>query len=215
MATTKDSIVLQTNEAKIILDWDDEQWYVSDIEYSTDDSDASASSSISTTSGGSGGVKVPEWDTSYKYSENDIVAHAGILYVSKQNQNQGNDPSTGTFWWNTVVNLTTVDAITLEGMNLNEIIRAVLGGNVITDYYKKSETDNIILTYFNNVNSKKLSDWTLSDIRDDYKTLIDAAKQSANTFTTEYLNDDSNGSFDQSMVAVFNEAIVDDNINQI
>lgn len=215
MATAGDTIVLETKEAKIILDWDDGQWYVSDVEYSTGDDDTSTTTGSSATTATSGGVKVPEWDTTYKYSENDIVAHSGVLYVSKQNQNQGNDPSTGTFWWNTIVDLSNIDAITLEGKNLNEIIRAVLGGNTIADYYKKSEVDNIILTYFNNVNAKKLGDWKLDDIKTEYNSLINEAETRSKQYTVDYLNDDGINGFDQSLVAAFNDSIADDDINQL
>jgi hypothetical protein len=215
MATTTDTIVLTTKEAKIILDWDDGQWYVSDIDYSG----GSSSTDTGTTTGGttttSGGVKVPEWDTSYKYATNDIVAYSGMLYVSKQAQNIGNTPDKGTFWWNPVVDLSNIDAITLEGKNLNEVMRSVLGGNTISDYYKKSEVDNIILSYFNNVNAKKLSDWTLENIKTEYNTLIEAAETRAKEYSTGYLSADGVNSFDQSLVTLFNTSIASDNVNQL
>lgn len=210
MAT--DSIVLTTTEAKIILDWDDGQWYVSDIDYN-DDSGSSSSDTSSTTT--SGGVKVPEWDSSYKYTTNDIIAYEGILYVSKQSQNQDNKPNNGTFWWNPVVDYDNVDALTLEGKNFTELVRAILGGNLISDYYKKTEVDNLILTYFNNVNAKKLDGWTLEDITDDYDTKITAYVSSSEQYVEEYLTDDGVNSFDQSLVDEFNASIASDNTNQI
>lgn len=219
MATTKDSIVLMNanNTAKIVLDWDDGQWYVSDIEYTetpnTNTGPSTPSTSTPTTSGNN--VKVAVWDQTYKYAAKDMVNHDGILYISKQNQNQGNLPNAGKFWWNPVVDLTSIDAITLEGKNLNEIMRSVLGGNVITDYYKKSEVDNNILTYFNNVNAKKLNDWTLQNIKDDYNKLITASEKKSNDFTIDYLNNDKLTGFDQSLVDLFNSNIATDNINKI
>jgi regulation of enolase protein 1 (concanavalin A-like superfamily) len=219
MATTKDSIVLMNanNTAKIVLDWDDGQWYVSDIEYTetpnTNTGPSTPSTSTPTTS--SNNIKVAVWDQTYKYASKDIVNHDGILYISKQNQNQGNSPNAGKFWWNPVVDLTSIDAITLEGKNLNEIMRTVLGGNVISDYYKKSEIDNNILTYFNNVNAKKLNDWSLQNIKDDYNKLITASEKKSNDFTIDYLNNDKLTGFDQSLVDLFNSNIATDNINKI
>lgn len=210
MAT--DSIVLTTNEAKIILDWDDGQWYVSDIDYSSGGSSSGSSSSSSDTSSG---VKVPEWDELYKYTTNDIIAYEGILYVSKQNQNQGNQPDDGSFWWNTVVDYENIDATTIEGKNFTEIVRDVLGGNLISDYYKKTEVNNLILTYFNNVNAKKLEGWTLEEIQTDYESKINDYAESSEQFTITYLSNDGANSFDQSLVDVFNASIADDNTNQI
>lgn len=218
MATTTESIVLTTREAKIILDWDDGHWYVADVSYTGEElvpkGTDTTTGTIATTATTGGGVKVPEWDQTYKYSANDIVAYKGILYVSKQAQNTGNSPSGGTFWWGLVVNLTGLDAITLEGKNLTEIMRAVLGGNLISDYYKKTEVDNIILTYFNNVNAKKLEDWALNDIKTDYGTKIAAAEQRAKDYASAYLSNDTSTGFDQSLVTLFNSVISPDNINQ-
>jgi len=199
-------------EAKIILDWDDGQWYISSIQ-GTDSAGNTlkTSSAVDTTSG----VKVAVWDKDYKYNEDDIVGYSGKLYVSKQNQNQTNKPNDGKFWWYPIVDLSNVDAVTLEGRNLKEIIRDVLGGNVITDYYKKSETDSIILTQINNVNAKKISGWTLDDIKDDYNTIISASKSAATTEAITYFTDEGIHSYQQSLVDEFNEAIADDNINQL
>jgi len=213
MADPTDSIVITNNKAKIVLDWDDGQWYVSDIDYSGDDDTNTDKDPTTTVS--SGGVKVADWDTSYKYSKNDIVSRLGSLYVSGQNQNQGNIPEDGTFWWSPVVDLKNVDAITLEGKNFNEIVKAVLGGNLITDYYTKSETNTLLLSYFNNVNAKKLGDWTLDAIQSDYKSKINTSTSTSKNYVETYLNDDSVSSFDQAMVTVFNASIATDNINQI
>lgn len=217
--TSTNTIVLTTKEAKIILDWDDGQWYVSDIDYSNGNNSSGntdgSGGGASVTATSNNGVKVPEWDTNYKYSINEIVAFSGILYVSKQNQNVGNTPNRDKFWWNPVVDLTNIDAITLEGKNLNEVMRTVLGGSNITDFYKKSEVDNIVLSYFNNVNAKKLGDWKLEDIKTNYTNLIEASEKNSMKYTENYFLDESVGSFDQNLVTLFNSVIVADNINQI
>lgn len=215
MATTTESIVLVTpnSEAKIILDWNDGQWYISDIQSNGGTGTGTGGSTNTTTQ--NSGVKVPEWDQSYKYVQHDIVAYKGLLYVSGQNMNQDHIPNADRFWWQPIIDLTTVDAITLEGKNLNEIIRSVLGGNVIGDYYKKTEMDNIILTYFNTVNAKTLNDWSLQNIKDDYKALISASEAKSGTNMVDYLTNESSSGFDQSLVDVFNASIKPDNINQI
>lgn len=216
MTTTTETIVLTTKEAKIILDWDDGQWYVSDIDYThTESSSTAVATNTSTGANAGGGVKVPEWDMSYKYTTNDIVAYQGVLYVSRQAQNLGNAPDKGTFWWSPIIDLSGIDAITLEGKNLNEVMRATLGGNTISDYYKKSDVDNIILTYFNNVNAKKLGDWSLDNIKTDYSALISAAEQRAKDYSATYLSADGANSFDQSLVTIFNSSIAADNVNQL
>jgi hypothetical protein len=200
-------------EAKIILDWDDGQWYISDIQ-AAGGLGGDVDQTVAATSD-SGGVKLSTWDSGYKYSEKDIVAYDGSLYVSNQNVNQGNTPDNGTFWWGAVVDLSSVDAITLEGRNLQEISRDILGGNTITDYYKKSEVDNIILTYFNNVNAKKLGDRTLDEIRDDFDTKISEAEQRAKDYGVDYLNNEASSSFQQMLIDTFNESILPDDINQL
>jgi len=200
-------------EAKIILDWDDGQWYISDIQSGTGNSEAENAAAAA--SSDSGGVKLATWDSGYKYAESDIVAYDGSLYVSNQNVNQGNEPTSGNFWWSSVVDLSTVDAVTLEGRNLQEISRDILAGNVITDYYKKTETDNVILTYFNNVNAKKLGDRTLDEIEESFETKIAEAEQRAKDFSVDYVNDESSTSFQQSLVNEFNALIAPDDVNQI
>lgn len=217
MTTTTESIVVTTREAKIILDWDDGHWYVADVSYTGEEfvpKGSDTTTGVVTTATTGGGVKVPEWNQTYKYSVNDIVAYNGILYVSKQAQNNGNSPASGTFWWGPFVNLDGLDAITLEGKNLAEIMKAVLGGNLISDYYKKTEVDIIILTYFNNVNAKKLEDWALNDIKNDYGAKIAASEQRAQNYATGYLTNDTPTGFDQSLVTLFNSVISPDNINQ-
>ena len=212
-ASTTTIVVPDVNrEAQIILDWDDGQWYVSSIQNvdSSIDPVGTDTTTVDTTSG----VKVAEWNKDYKYNENDIVGSNGLLYVSQQNQNQGNDPVDGTFWWNPVVDLTNVDAVTLEGANLSEIIRQVLGGNVITDYYKKTEIDSINLTNLNNVNAKKLADWTLTQIQEDYISKIAASQSSSKTDAIEYFtNEDVNG-YQQALIDEFSDLIADDNVNK-
>ena len=199
--------------AKIVLDWDDGQWYISDIQSATGSSGAVSSSAEGTSD--TAGVKLSTWDQGYKYSENDIVAYEGTLYVSKQNVNQSNFPNVGTFWWGDVVDLTSVDAITLGGRNLQEITRDILAGNTIADYYKKTETDSLVLTYFNNVNAKKINDKTLTDIEDDYEAKILAAETRAKEFTESYINNEASNSFQQELVDEFNTKILPDDVNQL
>lgn len=215
MATTE-SIVLVTpnSEAKIILDWDDGQWYISDIQPNTGGSSGSNTGGTTNNTAQNSGVKVPEWDQSYKYAQNDIVAYKGTLYVSGQNTNQGHKPNLDKFWWHPIIDLTSVDAITLEGKNLTEIIRSVLGGNSISDYYKKSEIDNIILNYFNNVNAKKLNDWSLQNIKDDYNSLIRASESKSEQNISNYITNESPTGFDQSLVNLFNSSIALDTVNK-
>jgi len=198
-------------EAKIILDWDDGQWYISSIQSSdgTDITDTSTSTTDTTS-----GVKVAVWDSEYKYLVDDIVGYNGSMYVSKQNQNKGNIPTDGTFWWHPLVDLSNVNAVTLEGKNLAEISKDILGGSLITDFYKKQETDNLILKYINNVNAKLLEDWSLQNIKDDYTELINDSKIEAEQYAIDYFVSDSSDSYQQSLINRFNENIADDNINQ-
>lgn len=214
---TPQTFVMTSKKAKVILEWDDNKWYISDVEYiiGNDVKGGNPETPVVDSGNTSAGVKSPEWDTSYKYMVNDIVAWKGAFYYSKQNQNQSNDPSSGTFWWGTIVDLSQVDAITLEGKNLAEITRLILNGTDISDFYLKKEIDNIILAYFNNVNAKKLSDWTLAEIKADYVAKITAVTSAANQFTIDYLKDSTESGFDQSLVNIFNSYIVNDNINQI
>lgn len=200
-----------TAKAQIILDWDNGQWYISNIQ-NQDQTESTTPATAS--SSATAGVKVPEWDKTYKYSENDIVAYKGVLYVGKQNTNQDNIPNSGTFWWKPLVDLSSVDSVTVEGRNMTEIARDILGGNSITDFYKKAEVDNIILTYFNNVNAKKLSDWTLAQIQNDYEVKIAETGTNAEVYTKAYLDDDTQNSFQQKMVDIFNAQIVNDNVNR-
>lgn len=202
-------------EATIILDWDDGQWYISNIQSTTGSSESSEAVEQKQATTDTNGVKLATWDAGYKYANKDIVAYDGSLYVSKQNVNQGNTPTDGTFWWGIVVDLSTVDAITLEGKNLQEISRDILAGNVITDFYKKTEVDNIILTYFNNVNAKKLDNKTLPEIIAEYEAKIAAAELRAKDFTTDYLNNDSSTSFQQMLVNEFTDGLAADNVNQL
>ena len=217
--STTEQVVLTTREAKIILDWDDGHWYVSDVTYPGEELAPTGSNTDTggtiTAGTGTSGVKVPEWDQAYKYAANDIVAYNGVLYVSKQPQNTGNIPNSGTFWWGLVVNLTGLDAITLEGRNLAEVMKAVLGGNVISDYYKKSEVDNLVLSYFNNVNARKVEDWSLSAIQNDYGTKISAAEQRAKEYGVTYVNNDGPTGLDQTLVDLFNRTVVPDDTNQL
>jgi len=212
--TSLEIVLPDTNkEAKIILDWDDGQWYISSIQ-NADGSIVSSETDASSTVDSTSGVKVAVWDPQYKYNMDDIVGSDGSMYVSKQNQNKGNLPSDGTFWWYPLVDLSNVNAVTLEGKNLEEISREILGGSVITDFYKKQETNNIILKYVNNVNAKLLNDWSLQTIKDDYNALIDAAKDSAQLGAIEYFKSDTVDSYQQELIDNFNDNIAVEDINQ-
>lgn len=198
-------------EAQIILDWDDNQWYISSITNSTDSSSSSSTNTVADTSSG---VKVAVWINDYKYSKNDIIGKDGALYVSMQNQNKGNEPTDGTFWWQPVVDLTHVDAITLEGQNLAEITRTILGGNVISDYYKATETKALILNYVNNINAKQLGGWSLEDIKADYVSLSNLAKLQAKTDAIDYFTSEASDSYQMELVDLFNTTILPDDVNQ-
>jgi hypothetical protein len=215
MATTSNSTVLTTSEAKIILDWDNGIWYVSDNNYKGGNAvTQTPGTAVSTSTSSTGGVKVPEWDSGYKYNVNDIVAFTGVVYVSRQNQNQNNSPSSGNFWWNNIIDLSAVDAITLEGKNVDDIAKDILGGNVIGDYYKKKEVDGILVQTANEINAKKLNDWSLLDIQTEYKKLVNTAKTESITYTNDYLHDSGDNSFDMSLVAEFNKSILSDDVNK-
>ncbi len=210
------TIVIESadHSAKIVLDWDDGQWYISDIT-STNAGGESSTKNNNTTPTANTGVKLAVWDKSYKYSEKDLVSFDGQIFVSHQNVNQGNGPLEGTFWWKKLVDLSTVNAITLEGKTLNEVMRVVLGGNTIADYYKKTETDNIILAYFNNVNAKTLGDWSLQNIKDAYISLVAASEISVKAYVVDYLDNEGIKSYQQSLVDLFNLAIASDDINKL
>jgi len=210
-AETTTIVVPNVNrEAKIILDWDDGQWYISNIQ----NADQAANASAAAVADASSGVKVAVWDEGYKYSSDDIVGLDGSLYVSQQNSNQGNDPTDGTFWWYPVVDLTNVDAVTLEGANLSEIVRLVLAGNTIGDYYKKSETDALLIKYANTVDAKKLGGLTLTEIQNNYKAFVNTAITSSANSSIEYFTDESNNSYQQSLIDIFSDAIAPDDINK-
>jgi hypothetical protein len=212
---TSNAITLNTNEARIILDWAENNWYVSSVDYHTDITvKAQNTTSTAKTTNSTGGVKTPEWDGTYKYNSGDIVAYKGIMYVSKQNQNQDNAPDSGNFWWNNIINLSAVDAITLEGKNIKEIIKEVLGGNLITDYYKKLEVENLLVDASNSVNAKRLDNLSLEDLRKEYNTLSDKAKAAAIAFTLDYLNSDLAEGFDQMLANTFNANVLPDTINK-
>lgn len=201
-----------TDRAKIILDWDDGEWYISEIQYGDDAVSKSNTSTSSTTT--SSGVKVPEWVETYKYLQNDMVAFNGKLYVSQQNNNLGNTPDQGTFWWHDLVDLTHVDAITLEGKNFDELVATIMDGHTITDFYTKTQTDDLILKYFNNVNAISLNDWTLSDIQNDYRTRIDEAYNQAKKDAIDYFTSTDNGSYQEELVNYFSENILPDDVNR-
>ncbi len=198
-------------EAQIILDWDDDQWYVSSIKSANDPTSSSPTeAAVDTTSG----VKVAVWNSDYKYSANDIIGETGMLYVSMQDQNKGNDPTSGTFWWQPVVDLSNVDAITLEGKNLTEITRDILGGNVISDYYKISETKALILKYVNNINAKQLEGWSLQNIKDDYVSVTEYAESNAKEYAVEYFTSEDNSSYQKELVDLFDSVVYGYDINQ-
>ena len=198
-------------EAQIILDWDDNRFYISNIT-SADSSiiDAVTDAPVDTTSG----IKVAVWNPDYKYIKDDIISDSGMLFVSMQDQNKGNKPTEGTFWWKPVVDLSAVNAITLEGRNYEELVKDVLGGNVISDYYKISETKALILKYVNNINAKQLDDWSLQNIKDDYNSLISEASTTANEYAVDYFTSEDMNSYQQGLVDEFDATILPDDINQ-
>jgi len=216
MADTNTTTIVVPNvnrEAQIILDWNDGEWYISNIQNSNN-SIKEPNKNKTTTADTTSGVKVADWNKDYKYSQNDIVGSDGSLYVSQQNQNQGNVPTDGTFWWKPLVDLSNVDATTLEGENLAEITKNVLGGNVITDYYKKTEIDAINLRNLNNVNAKKLSDWTLAQIQTDYVSKIEASSTATKSDTIDYFTNENANGYQQSLIEEFDNLIADDNVNR-
>lgn len=198
-------------EAQIILDWDDDQWYISNITSASASTDgASAETQIDTTSG----VKVAVWNPDYKYASSDIIGEEGMLYVSMQDQNKGNSPEDGTFWWKPVVDLSAVNAITLEGRNYEEMSKDILGGNVISDYYKITETKALILKYINNVNAKQLEGWSLQNLKDDYVSVTELSENNSKEFAVEYFTSEDMDSYQQGLVDEFSATILPDNINQ-
>jgi len=198
-------------EAQIILDWDDDQWYISSIGKTPSKGDGSdVDNQIDTTSG----VKVAVWNPEYKYELSDIIGEEGMLYVSMQDQNKGNSPTSGTFWWKPVVDLSAVNAITLEGRNYEEITKDILGGNVISDYYKITETKALILKYVNNINAKQLGDWSIENIKADYNANIALSESASKAFAIEYFTSEDMDSYQQGLVDEFTATILPDDINQ-
>ena len=48
--------------------------------------------------GASNGYK-GEWDSNTTYAQGDVVSYSGLLWLSKQGNNQGNTPQEGSAWW--------------------------------------------------------------------------------------------------------------------
>jgi hypothetical protein len=204
---------INIGSASIILDWDDGQWYISDIKYSNDnettENNIIEQNNIQQTTTN---VKLAEWNENYKYQKDDLVAYKGNIYRSQQNTNLNNEPDKDTFWWKPFVDLTHIDAETLEGMTVAEIAKYTLGGHSISEYYTITEVNNQILKYFNNVDAKKLNGWTLDDIKNDYTTLINNTKTELKNWTINYLESDD---FQNPLISYFDEHIAPDDINKI
>jgi hypothetical protein len=199
-------------EARLILDWDDNSFYISNI---TSNSNSNNKDTTVTQTDTTSGVKVAVWNSEYKYMSDDIIAKDGKLYVSVQNQNKGNLPTNGTFWWKPIVDLSGVDARTLEGRNYEEISRDILGGNTISDYYKITETKALILKYINNINAKQLENWSLQNIKDDYNSLITSSNVDTKDIVINYFTSEDMDSYQQSLVDEFSATILPDNINKV
>ena len=208
MATT-----INIGSAFLILDWDDGQWYISDIKYTNNtntNTDNESTQKIQQPSANN--VKLAEWNKNYKYQKNDLVAYKGNIYKAQQNTNLNNEPDKDTFWWKPYVDLSNVDAATLEGMTVSEIAKYTLGGHTISEYYTITEVNNQILKYFNNVDAKKLNGWTLSDIQNDYTTMITNTETNLKNWTKNYLESDD---FQNPLIDYFNEHIAPDDINKL
>jgi len=209
--STLDIITSSGKEAQLILDWDDNSFYISNLTSTSTASDGpTTETQVDTTSG----VKVAVWNPDYKYTTSDIIAEEGMLYVSMQEQNKGNSPTKGTFWWKPVVDLSAVNAITLEGRNYEEMSKDILGGNVISDYYKVSETKALILKYNNNVNAKQLEGWSLQNLKDDYVSITELSEANSKDFAVEYFTSEDMNSYQQGLVDEFTATILPDDINQ-
>lgn len=213
MGTSTIDIISDTGkEAQIVLDWDDNIFYISNITSAS--SESASINSTENTIDTSSGVKVAVWNSDYKYATSDIIGNKGILYVSMQEHNKGNLPSDGTFWWKPVVDLSNLNAVTLEGRNYEEMSKDILGGNVISDYYKISETQSLILKYVNNINAKQLDGWSLQNIKDDYISVIAMVESNSNAFAIDYFTSEDMNSYQQGLVDEFSTEILADNINQ-
>jgi len=208
MATT----TINVGTAYLILDWDDGQWYISDIEYIDNNSKNTNQQLTNNIQPTSSNVKLAEWVKNYKYQKEDLVAYNGNIYVSQQNSNLNNVPGSDNFWWKPLVDLSNIDATTLDGMTVNDISKFTLGGHSISEYYTITEVNNQILKYFNNVDAKKLNGWTLDDIKNDYTTLIENTKTDLQNWTINYLNSDD---FQDPLISNFNNSIAPDDVNQI
>lgn len=199
--------------ARIILDWDDGQWYVSEIIYSGEPKPEQTKNIIQQKSTSSN-IKLAEWSNAYKYQPGDIVAFEGHLYVSNQNNNINNQPDKDKFWWKNLLDLSNVDAVSIEGRTYKQLVNDILLGKSITDFYTKDEVKNLVLQYFNNVNAKKLADWSITDIKNDYETLIENKSTKAKEDAINYFKNENNNSYQLELIEYFNEQILPDNINR-
>jgi len=200
-------------EAKIILDWDDGQWYISDFNQGTKNVLQNLSS-ISNTSENSG-LKLASWDSNYKYNLNDLVGFEGAIYRSDQNQNRDNLPGNGLFWWKPLIDVDQLDATTLMGKTVEMIMLDTLGGNEITDYYKKTDVENLILLSSNNIDAKKLNSWSLEDIKNAYTSLILNSSKETKQSVIEHFTSEHDSGYQQELITLFDSMIANDNINKI
>ena len=205
--------------AQFTVDWADGEFYISDVKAyevlgNATATNISPTTYTTSTSTGSSGVKVPIWTDAYKYTVNDIVAYNGKLYVSQQNNNINNLPDTGTFWWKNAVDLTFVDAYTINGKTLDDVKKFILGNTDLSNVYTKSEVNNMLTTYISSVDAAYLNGWNLTKIQNDYATKISVAQTMAQNFATELVTGESSSSFQQTLVTLFETTIAPENINR-
>jgi hypothetical protein len=216
MSDTTEIVVPNVDsKARIILDWDDGQWYISSISNGSDVSVISKNDGTNNVSNNSQmNVKLPLWTDSYKYKKDDMIAYKGNIYISQQNNNIGNDPLNNNFWWKPLVDLSNVDAKTLEGKNISEIASYTLGGHNIGEYYTKNEVENYVLVKINNVDAKKLNGNTFDDIKKDYELKIKNAKETSISESINYFKSEDIDSYQQQLITLFDQEILPDDINQ-
>lgn len=198
-------------KARLILDWDDGEWYITTFETNNSNVQVNGSTISSTAFSG---FKLTEWDKNYTYEIKDLVGYDGNLYRSLQSSNLNNKPGYDAFWWQPLFDLSNVDAKTFSGLNIDEVKAAVLDGNLIDDFYKKAEIDNKLIYYFNNVNAKKLEDKTLEEIIKSIDLKINNNSEQVKSFVEFYLNDTTTNSFQDDLIKLFDSNIYPDSINR-
>jgi len=201
--------------AQIILDWDDGEWYVSDIIYTGEETDPELNiiNSISSKQQQTGTkqVKLAEWTEDYSYGKNDIVSYKGKLYRADQDNNKGFEPDKDNFWWKKLYDLDNIDALYLEGKSFEDIKKEVLSGYNISDFALLKEVKDLILAYINQVDAIMLNGKKLSEIYEEINSRISTAKSEAINESTDYF---LNEKYQTELIDFFNENILPDNINK-